>query len=137
MDDLKTRPMTEGDYPFVKATWLRNYREQSEFARPIRKHVYFDMHGRVVDAILARAKTLIAYHAAEPEVVLGFIVHEERMGPVVHYAYVVEKARRMGIGRDLFQGAGLTDTASFTHRTRDAAAISARHSDLTYNPYLL
>lgn len=129
--------MTEGDYPFVKATWLRNYREQSEFARPIRKHVYFDMHGKVVDAILARAKTLIAYHPDEPEVVLGFIVHEDRPGPVVHYAYVIEKARRMGIGRDLYQTAGLPESSSFTHRTRDAASISARHTELTYNPYLL
>lgn len=137
MNDITIRGMEPSDYPFVKSTWLKNYRAQSDFAKPIRTSVYFGAHAKIADHILSRAETLVAVHVNEPDVILGFIVFEPHETPVVHYTYVIEKARRLGIGRELFQAAGIGPVLHYTHRTRDAKALSARFPEMTYNPYLL
>lgn len=138
MSDLIIRPMQIDDLPFVKSTWLRHYKDHSDFAKPIRNSLFFPRHSKIIDQILMRENTeaLIASHIDEPDVILGFLIHETQDVPVIHYAYVVEKARGLGVGREMIEHSKLTRTScAYTHRTTDAKSISRKYETLTYDPY--
>jgi ribosomal protein S18 acetylase RimI-like enzyme len=133
LTDLIIREITPEDYPFVKATWLRHFKEHGYYTKFIRNSVYFENHAKIVDSIISKGTTLIASHVDEPEIILGFLVYQPG---VIHYAYVISKARRLGVGKELLAASGLFEF-TYTHRTEDAASYHANHPGLTYNPYLL
>lgn len=134
MTDLQVRYMQPSELAYVKATWLKHYKEHSEFARPIRDSVYYPAHSRIVDHILKRARVAIAAHMDEPDVIMGFLVFEPAL---IHYAYVVSRARMLGVATEMLKAAGISNEFSFTHRTQDAKALQAKNPHMTYDPYRL
>lgn len=139
MNDLSIRLMEVSELPYVKSTWLKHYKEHSEFARPIRYSVYYPAHSKIVDRILSKPQTLcvIATHIDEPEVILGFLVFERLNPIVVHYAYVVSRARGLGVAKAMMKETQIGEAFTFTHRTTDAKTIQAKYANLTYDPYNL
>lgn len=135
MTDLLVRIMQPSEFVYVKATWLKHYKEHSEFARPIRDSIYFPAHSKVVDRILKRARVAIASHIDEPDVILGFLVYEHFDLPVIHYAYVVNRARKLGVATEMLKAVKISDTFLFTHRTPDAKALQVKNPHMTYDPY--
>lgn len=137
MTDLQVRIMQPGDLAYVKATWLKHYKEHSEFARPIRDSIYYPAHSRIVDHILRKPATrcVVASHMDEPDVILGFLVFEVSAPPVIHYAYVVSRARKLGVATEMMRAMEIQDTFIFTHRTPDAKTIQSNNPHMTYDPY--
>jgi hypothetical protein len=131
--------MQPSELAYVKATWLKHYKEHSDFARPIRDSVYYPAHSRIVDHILRKPQTraIIAAHIDEPDVILGFLVYEMMDPVVIHYAYVMSRARQLGVATAMLKAAEIEPSFVFTHRTPDAKAIQAKNPNLTYDPYRL
>jgi hypothetical protein len=129
--------MQSSELAYVKATWLKHYKEHSDFARPIRDSIYYPAHSRLVDHILSKRNSivLIAAHVDEPEVILGFLVYEYFDHAVIHYAYVIARARKLGVATAMLKAAEISDNFVFTHRTPDAKAIQAGNPHMTYDPY--
>lgn len=137
MTDLQIRLMQPSELAYVKATWLKHYKEHSDFAKPIRDSVYYPAHSRLVDQILTKRNSivLIAAHVDEPDVILGFLVYEYFDEAVIHYAYVVSRARKLGVATAMLKAADISDRFTFTHRTPDAKAIQTNNPNMTYDPY--
>lgn len=139
MTDLLIRPMQPSELAYVKATWLKHYKENSEFAKPIRDSIFFPAHSQIVDNILKRHSTgvLICSHHDEPDIILGFLVYELERSPTIHYAYVIARARMMRLASEMLRAAEIGTDFTFTHRTQDAKAIQLKYSGMTYDPYRL
>ncbi len=127
------RDANEKDIPFIYATWLNSYYHDS-WARSVKKTIYFDNYKHVLDTILEDKYTEVKV-ACLPEntnVILGFLVQEQQN--IIHYCFVKEAFRRMGVAKSLFQH----EKAYITHMTRSFSPILRDHEEVfTYNPFYL
>ena len=133
---ISIRPGTADDASFIFSSWLKSYR-QSYFARTISNTIYFDQHHAVLRRLIKRCSTDIACNPEDPSQIYGYIVHESVTGiPVVHYVYVKQTFRNMGIGKALLEKAKTFEEAGvYTHHTKMAEKLAAKHS-VTHHPYL-
>lgn len=130
------RQANPSDESFIYNSWLKSYKN-SDFARSIPARTYYAMHHLVIERILSRPSTqvLVACDPTAPDVLYGYVVMES-VGDlsVVHYCYVKQAFRRLGIASALLASAPTPD-ASYSHRTKDVHyLVSPSH---TFNPYLL
>jgi GNAT superfamily N-acetyltransferase len=141
---LAHRPATAIDLPFIMSSWLRSFKT-SHFAGPIPNDIYWDTYRLAAERILSRpaARLLVAVNPSErdPEHELyGWLAMEPGEPPVVHYVYVKQAFRRMGVARSLLRAASINLSAPFvyTYRTRDVAAV-IRHARLLarHDPHLV
>jgi len=128
---------------FIVDSWCRSF-ERSALATlglpspeaippGMRRLVCSSIHARV-KATIAKPTTraLVLVHEDRPEVLLGHLVYEPGTPGTVHYAYVLESLRHMGLASMLLEAAHVSG-ASATHFTRAGAALFRRFS-LTYSP---
>lgn len=140
MTELSIRRAGPSDAPYILSTWLNHYKEHSYFALRIKRRIYFERHHRVLTAILSRPGTevVIVHPADEPEVNFGFLVAETQgdRARVIHFAFVQEKLRRLGLCRKMMRELSLEwDACLFTHWTYTASDLVRRFPGLTYDPY--
>jgi hypothetical protein len=126
------RPARPLDIPFIYETWLKSYKHDSAFGKSVRSSVFFPAYGEVIDNILLSSTTIIACHPEEPDIILGYLVYSPT---ILHYVFVKEAFRGLGIARTLYETAQVPTTLS--HRTGSVQDILARHSELVYNPFVL
>lgn len=130
----------EKDVPFIMATWLRNYKNSSYFAKRISNSVYFNWHHKLLEALLKResAEVIVAHPPGEPDVILGYMVTEMVGGEqVIHYVYVKQVFRNMGIAKGMLEHSGVELSGSFfSHWTYDLDSIlKTKTLSITYDPY--
>jgi GNAT superfamily N-acetyltransferase len=113
--DFELRDAGPDDLPFVRSTWLRDYRERSSFARRIDAAEYQLFHRLLLDRIQSRSRTVVAYDVAAPEVLWGWVCSEP--GNCLHYVFVKRPFRNMGLGRALLQAALWPEDGFYTHQT--------------------
>lgn len=143
-DSIQIRLFKPEDLAFVYSTWLRNYKHSSYFAKRIKPSVFFEGHHKVLDSLFKKPelKVFIATPKDDPDTILGYIAcelaTEELNRTVIHFSFVKEAFRRMGVARALCKAAQVDFTkASFTHWTFPVDEIYKKLPDMTYNPYLL
>jgi hypothetical protein len=113
------RPAEEDDLGFVIASWVQSYRQQA-LARDAGA-AYPRQQRRIIQHLLEHANVLVACAPDEPRLILGYAV----TGPqVVHYVYVKQDFRRIGIARALVRPYLAAPTA-FTHKTHHPIALPA------------
>lgn len=124
------------DLSFIYSTWVNSYRYGSSLGKSCRNSIFFPEYNRIVDAILEkpRTKILVATTPEDPDTILGYLVHDP---DVIHYVFVKEVFRKMGIARSLFHQSGRASAAVITHRTFEMDEILKKHPDLIYNPFIL
>lgn len=95
------RTITPRDLPFVTSTWLKSNRKRG-FGR-IDSRVYFHWHHRILEALIPRPSVaIIACDREDPDKLFGWIVARfEAPVLVIHYVYVRDGWRRVGIGTSL------------------------------------
>lgn len=84
------------DVPFIFSSWLRSYKACRD--RHVAQAVYFKEHHKLIDALLRDATVLVATPQDDPDTILGWSV---KSGDTLHYVYVKEAFRRLGIGKAL------------------------------------
>ena len=138
---LRIRKFQPSDTNFVIATWLRNYKEQSYFAKRIIYNVYFKYHEPVVKLLIQRSHILISFHEKEPEVNLGFFCFETTPTEFIgHYIYVKKPFRGIGIAKEFIKESKMKTYPKvfFTHWTYFIdEVIDPEQKKMTYNPYLI
>lgn len=139
MNDIEVRSFIPDDTPFVIATWLNYYKYFSYFAKRIRKGVFFKWHHKIVENILKKPTTtvLIATPTNDPEIILGFLVTEKMdQDQVIHFIFVKEELRNMGIGRRLIEESKIDlDKVFFTHWTYSVNDLIKKYPNISYDPY--
>lgn len=72
------------------------------------RRVFFEGHARQVDAVIARTGVLLAVPEATASTIAGWACAEPG---VVHYVYVVETFRKLGVARALLEAIGIEPRA--------------------------
>jgi hypothetical protein len=127
------------DKAFVYSTWLRNYKHSSYFAKRIKPHVFFKGHQAVIDHLLNKnsCKVFIASPKNDSETILGYLACEPSLS-VVHFTFVKEAFRNMGIAKALFKEAGVdTSKIILTHWTYPVDDFMHKYTEMVFNPYAL
>lgn len=128
---IKFREPTKADYNFLASSWLKSFRK---FEPKISADVYYKHHNKLIDLIMQRAKVIIACNEHDEEQVFGYIVYEECPISIVHYVYVKEAYRKMGIAKALGKAGHITDVFVFTHLTHASYTVF-KDKKSYYNPY--
>ena len=139
--DVVIRPAVKEDKNFILASWLRCYRSSSYFCRRIRKNVFFKYHHVIADRILSHATVLIAADPTDANVIYGYLIsefYEPDQKHVVHFIYIKEAFREMGIAKQLFTAAGLEpNSVLISHWTEPVDKLILKYPDMIYIPYLI
>lgn len=140
-DAIAVRPYRhDTDQAFIYSTWLRNYKHSSYFAKRIKPAIFFAGHHKLVDHILSKptTTTLIAHPRNDEDTILGYMVCEALSTPVVHFVFVKEAFRKMGVARALLKASGMSvERLAFSHWTYPVDELIQKYPDLIYNPYAL
>lgn len=135
--EVRLRPATDEDVPFLFNSWLRCYRHSAQ-TRGIENPVYFAQHHLLLEGLCKRATITIACNPSDIAQIYGYIAYEEIEGLlVIHFIYMKELYRKLGIGSILAESAGFKKEAPvlFTHRTYSADFLTQKYL-MVYNPYL-
>ena len=123
------------DLNFINRTWLDNYRYGSYIGKSTRNSIFYPEYQKILDRILYNSTTLICCYPEDTNVIFGFLSYE---ADIVHYIFVKEAFRRMGIATLLYKHANCPHI--FTHKTimiEPFIDTLILMNDLKYNPYLL
>jgi len=139
-DAIATRPYVESDRPFVFDQWLESFR-LSHAAGPFPMRMYRPVYTTAINEILARPKVevLVACSPDDEDELYGFICHEKRRAPVVHYLYVKHIFRReFRVATTLMGAAGIDPKKTFlyTFKTPMASKIAEHWTGATFDPLI-
>jgi len=109
---------TADEFPFIFDSWARSFR-RSPWAGCVPNHLYDAVSRECSKGILDRpdARVVVALPDPDTRRVMGYYVAEPG---VLHWLYVKDSFRRMGIGRRLLEHAtaGHDGPWTYTFRTR-------------------
>lgn len=117
-ENVVLRPGTDHDDNFIYSSWLKSYRK---LAGPVPHRWYYKIYQALLDRLYKRpaTQTTVACFRTRPEQIFGYIVHEKHEEqPYVHYVYVKESFRGMGIGKALLADATRGKPFTYTFRPR-------------------
>jgi GNAT superfamily N-acetyltransferase len=103
--DMKHSNMLTTEKAFVYNSWLKSYGKSREPQRMSFK-VYFHNYTKILDGILADCYVAFALNPDDLDQIFGFVVfnYDEDINlTVIHYIYVKEAFRKLGLARKLMQ----------------------------------
>jgi hypothetical protein len=125
-----------GDIAFIFNSWLESYRG-SLHMKNISNTVYYAGHHNLIERIMKRSEAVIACNPEDQTQIYGYIVYEIITGVLVlHYVYVKQPYRKLGIMKQLLEKAGRKEKVAFvyTHETYSGSKLALKFSAF-YNPY--
>lgn len=127
---IEIRESYESDRNFIYSTWLRGIYFGNDWFHEIPSDIYYKNYQLVLDEILKRPKLTIsiACLADDKDVILGYIVYEQT---VIHYIFVKESWRKMGIAKKLSP----TNITVCTHLTNIGKSLKKKY-DIVFNPFI-
>ena len=130
------RLATPEDIPFIYSTWLKSFKSDSKEGKSMRTTIFMKYYVKVIDHILQLPDTVIniACDKEDPFVIHGYIVCNKT---TIHYIYVKEVLRRLGLSKALIASQNLGDDVVYTHKTNMIAPIVSKLETIDYNPLLL
>lgn len=138
LKSIRIREVTEADIGFVFNSWLKSYR-YSFFAKIVPNSVYFSGHHKLMENLIHKGKLLIACNPEDPSQIYGYICAEHVQDIlVVHYIYVKQTYRMLGVGKALLNQFDFdpTKASCFTHYSEIANKLAAKFN-MIYHPYLM
>ncbi len=136
---LRIRAGIPADVPLVTNSWLRSFRF-SAWARDMSNRTYYFYHHRVLEELLPRSTVLVAVSPEDPDAIYGWCCAEVvDTAVVIHYVYVKESYRRLGVARALVKtllDAERPPLVLYTHQTKASREVAPRYR-WVFDPYLL
>lgn len=129
-DLVSIRPAIKDDYPFIYSSWLQSLWAGNSWFKLIRRDLYFKKYHDVVENVLRSTNSivLIACLLDEPDIILGFSARE---GDRLHYVFVKEDWRGIGLGSDLS-----LPFKEVSHITKIGLGIFKKHrKPVPFNPF--
>jgi ribosomal protein S18 acetylase RimI-like enzyme len=139
---VSIRRYEEQDRAYLFNSWLKNYKMSSSFAKRIPNEIFFRNHHLILEHILSKPDTvvLIAHAGEDHNQILGYLAYEDTpTGQVIHYVFIKEKFRNLGIARALIQHADVNPkNVTYTHSTYDLGQLEMSGKiEGSYDPYRL
>lgn len=127
------------EHNFIYNSFIKSgYRSRTMEIIP--REIYTLNQHDIITHLLARCEVIVAHQYDAPENLFGYLIYQKVDGVfVIHYAYVKQTFRNLGVFSSLLKAAKYyhTMTAGFyTHSTKAMQHIEQKFN-LIYNPYLL
>lgn len=128
---MKIREMRDGDTNFILSTWLKSYyealRHYGQKGCPYPKDdVFFQGHQAEIKNNLSAMSVMVCVAPDDENQIIGWLAHK---GECLHYVYVKQVFRKLGVAKALIKQA---PASSYSHHTRFSKYIC---KGLTYDPY--
>lgn len=138
---IDIRQATPDDLRFVRDSWFESYR-RGGFAPEIGFDLFSEGQRRLIDHLTdvedRPAIIRVAYALNAPDEILGWICWEHATDgnqQVLHYVYVKNAYRKMGIAEGLIDRAKNSHGFKFySHQTRAGIQLAKKYG-FRYNPY--
>lgn len=134
------RDVTADDLPFIYNSWLKSFKS-SPWAKSIPTSIYYANHKEVIAKILPKAIIMVACNPEDQSQIFGYAVFTPGRIIALHYVYVKQPYRRLGIAQVLFEFARASHMRTFpmiaTHVTDVWSQVLRDKWSMIYNPYLL
>jgi len=111
---ISFRPFKEDDLNFITNSWMKSYKKHAG----VRSDVYFVEHHKLIHFILRKSHILIACNSQNADQIFGYIVYEKNIFTIIHFAFVKQMFRGIGIFKQLFDEASVTSPFLCSHDTR-------------------
>ena len=132
------RDITEHDAAFVTSSWKQSYRHGAPHVKWVPAYQYFQYINDAVDGLLSRSSCKLAVHESHHDSIIGWVCFNKK---AIHYVYVKQDYRQMGIGSALLKSTGLMGKPSvpITHWTEVVEKILEKepHHQFFYAPSLI
>lgn len=124
-ESLRIRPGEPGDLARVRKDWLLS-NAKSDFARYLTprpnwglkaSQLYWDWQRSIIERLLTRAELWIATWEEAPSSIVGWVVMENGVTPVVHFVDVLPQYRHHHVAKRLLAPALEQPNVVYTHRT--------------------
>lgn len=96
--NISYRNITETDFPFIFATWLKGLYHGNSYYRKINQDLFYKKYHKILEYVLNGSTVYIACMEDEPDVILGYSVFS---GTTLHWVFVKKAWRKLGIGKNL------------------------------------
>lgn len=127
------RPYSPDDEAFVLATFLNGMYYGDSWFSIIPKAIFMVNYRKVAQAMVSGKATVnVACLPDDQSVILGYSIlsHDFK---TIHYVFVKDKWRKMGIARSLLP----KDPVAATHLTRLGRKLMHKFNDLIFDPFRL
>lgn len=143
------RDAVEDDYSFIYHSWLKSYRATwdrgANTTRHIDKDVYYYYQKHIIRDLLQESHVMVAVNPDDLDQIYGYCLAQtsERGCGVIHYIFVKQSFRRLGIATLLYAEARRRthtlgrDPMIATHATGVFHKELGEKYNVIYNPYLL
>lgn len=133
------RPAFPEEHNFIYSSWIKSgYRSRP--LETVAKEIYTLNQHDIITSLLSRCEVLVAHQYQAPENLFGYIICQKVDNVfVLHYAYVKQTFRKLGVFAGLLRAAKFYPHLSagfYTHSTKAMSHIEHKFN-LIYNPYLL
>jgi GNAT superfamily N-acetyltransferase len=131
------RDSVPSDINLVYNSWLKQH-YGSAFSQGIPPHVYFTGHRVILNYLTKAAIIKVACSVEDASHIYGWMCAETHEVPLVHFVYVKQPYRRMGIATLLLEEYGWSKGGDIiaSHYFR-GKAFKVYGRQVVYNPYIL
>jgi len=143
------RAATAKDVPFIRHSWVMSYCKHSVVApdsRPPRgacgarmsSSTYVPEQHELIAKILQRASCVVACNAEDPDQIFGYLVFEKQHDrPCIHYLYVKEKFRKLGIAHALAKEAAahMPEGPLWASHWSHLLPVVMKPAEVEFNPF--
>lgn len=140
MQATRIRAVRRKDINLLTHSWLSSFRHGGLFNRAVPNSLYYYHHHKVITKLLHEGMVLVTVDREDPDHIVGWLcaqLYDSAL--VIHYGYVKQSFRRMGVFRQMvqvLQEKFQPPAVMYTHRTQAGGRIADRNGWI-YNPYLL
>lgn len=128
MNKIIIRDYNEGDRNFIYGSWLHGLYFGHDWIKEIQADIFFKEYQKIVEKIMDRATIKVATLPDAEDVALGYVVYQ---GVVLHWIFVKDAWRKMGIARSLYP----KEITTVTHLNKTGRTLRIR-KNLIFNPFL-
>lgn len=131
LDLITTRDFLPEDKAFIMATWLKGLYYGNSWFGAIRKGIYMNHYGKVLEMILSKPTIEIKVSCLkeDEDVILAYAVYE---GDVLHWVHTKESWRNIGLAKGLIP----SNITTVTHLNKVGRTLMVL-KQLAFNPFLL
>jgi GNAT superfamily N-acetyltransferase len=135
---IRFRDANQADVAFIFNSWLKSNRS-SALVQGVSNPVYFAQHHLLIEGLVKTCKVIVAVNADDTSQIFGYIVYDVVEGmPVIHYVYVKQPYRKLGLAALMLEQAQIDGTKPFftTHKPDFRHRMIERKFTIILNPYL-
>jgi len=133
------RDLQSSDYPFLFNSWMKSYSKEFLDKKNVPSQIYYQGLHKLIESLLPSCVVKMAVTEDDLDVIIGYVVasSDENVG-VVHYVYVKESFRRLGIASQLLASVGIEPDMDsiFTAYTSSGSELAAKFNSL-YHPFYI